>query len=142
MKFDTNWWTSWIMKVQNIGRKNAKKRHISAKSKFYKKIFCQNSLYRGKSCEKAIARILEAWKCFLDPFRKIDVCIEAKIENFEIPPSKLYIFLCNFMQGIDSALLKFQNLENASLTLIQGNKYVYWNENPACTVPSKNLDWP
>jgi hypothetical protein len=48
------------MKVQNIGRKNAKKRHISAKSKFYKKNFAKIAYIGVKSCEKSIARIPEA----------------------------------------------------------------------------------
>ena len=44
--------------------------------------------------------------------------------------TKTKSILGNFMRGIDRA---FPKLENASLTLIYGNKSVYWSENPTCT---------
>jgi hypothetical protein len=53
---------------------------ISKKNFF--EIFTKMTFLRVILCEKSIACIPEAWKCFLTLFQRIGVCIEAKIDNF------------------------------------------------------------
>ena len=62
--FITN--TFFFTKIQGGPKKTGFYANFS--ENFFRKIFFAKTAYIGlKSCEKSIARIPEAWKCFLDP---------------------------------------------------------------------------